>query len=94
MMRWIITHRQSTPKLTVEGLAVAFVRRAGEPKPLREVFDYIQSIRQFDDPKKARINVVSLLSKGKQLRSVQWKGEHAWWFKNEPLPKEFPSASP
>jgi len=75
-------------KPTIEGLAAAFVRRAGEPKPIREVFDYIHGVRKFPFPKKARVNVVSALSKGKALRSVTWNGEAAWWLAGEPLPKD------
>lgn len=79
---------------TVQGLALTFIKRAGEPQPISAIFDYVHGVKKFDDPKKARINVVSLLSKGKKLRSVQWNGSHAWWFANEPLPRQPKAATP
>jgi hypothetical protein len=73
---------------TVQGMASTVIRRAGEPLPLQRIFEYVDGIKKFPDKKKARVNVVSVLSKGKMLKAVHWRGQHAWWFANEPLPKE------
>jgi hypothetical protein len=74
---------------TVIGLAKAFIAKAGEPKPTREIVPYVDSVKKFGDPKRAKINVVSALSKAKKhFKSVPWKGEPMWWLADKPLPKE------
>jgi len=76
------------PRQTIEGLALAAVRKAGVPLHIDVLLDEIDRVKKFPDRARARINVVSALSKGKAMRSVKWRGEYAWWPQGERLPEE------
>lgn len=81
------------PKSTIEGLALAAVRKAGVPLHIDVVLEAIDRVKKFPDKHRARINVVSALSKGKALASVKWRGAYAWWPTGEKLPDDGKGAS-
>jgi hypothetical protein len=61
----------------------------GKPIPTPQLMVFIGAHRKLDpDPKKAKINVTSSLSKSSEYESVDWEGGTAWWYANRPLPKK------
>lgn len=74
-------------KQSIVALAMAYIARTGEPQPTRVLVPHIDSVKNFGDPKKAKVNVVSALSKDPRVKSVQWHKEPMWWLADKPLPK-------
>jgi len=65
------------------------LQETGKPIPTPQLMTFIASRRKVDaDPKKAKINVTSSLSKSSQFESVHWDGGTAWWYAGRPLPKK------
>jgi hypothetical protein len=61
----------------------------GAPVTTPEMVDFISARRKLvSDPKKARINIQSALSKDERIRSVPWRGGRAWWYANREPPRD------
>jgi hypothetical protein len=61
----------------------------GRPISTPQLIAFIEQRRDLDpDPKKAKINVTSSLSKSVQFRNIDWDGGTAWWYADRPIPKK------
>jgi hypothetical protein len=57
-----------------------------------DLMDFIGQHRKLgNDSEKAKINVISSLSKSDRFRSVPWEGRKAWWYADRPVPKNEPA---
>jgi hypothetical protein len=82
-----LQRRVVIPKSYVS-LALEALEGVGRPIDTATMLEYISARRKMDDdPKRARINVQSALSKDKRIESVPWRGGPAWWFADRDLPK-------
>jgi hypothetical protein len=65
------------------------LKELGRPVSTPQLMAFIGQRRPLDpDPKKAKINVTSTLSKSSQFDNVEWEGGTAWWYADRPLPKK------
>jgi hypothetical protein len=70
-------------------LAIEAFEASGGPVNTSEIVEFIGARRKLGkDPKKARINIQSGLSRDKRIRSIPWRGGRAWWHANKPAPPE------
>jgi hypothetical protein len=76
-------------ELSYNSLTEMALKETGKPITTQQLMDFIAVRRKVDsDPKKAKINVTSSLSKSSQFESVEWEGGTAWWYADRPLPKK------
>ena len=70
-------------------LALAAVKAANRPLPTDEVVTFIAAQRRLGaDPRKARINIQSGLSRDERIRSIPWRGARAWWYSDRDPPED------
>ena len=81
------THRPGQdPSYTF--LTNAALAERGKPIPTPALMDFIGKNRKLDsDPERAKINVISSLSKSPLFTSVPWEGGRAWWYADRAVPK-------
>jgi hypothetical protein len=76
-------------ELSYNNLTEMALKETGKPVTTPQLMTFIAARRNVDpDPKKAKINVTSSLSKSSQFENVEWDGHTAWWYANRPLPKK------
>jgi hypothetical protein len=76
-------------ELSYNNLTEMALKETGRPIATPQLMTFITARRKVDsDPKKAKINVTSSLSKSSQFESVEGEGGTAWWYADKPLPKK------
>lgn len=65
--------------------------QAGHPLPTPQLVERAVKLGAKIGGKNPRTNLGSTLSRSDDFRSVRWRGEPAWWFKNKPVPQELDS---
>lgn len=82
-----LTRRKKLVPPSYAALAMVGFDKVGGPMPTDKVVEFIGSHRDLgSDPKKARINIQSALSKDDRIKSIPWRGGTAWWHANKPVP--------
>jgi hypothetical protein len=70
-------------------LALKAMEEGKLPVPTLRLMEFIGKRRTLDaDPERAKVNVISSLSKNKQIKSVPWEGGKAWWYADRAVPKK------
>jgi hypothetical protein len=70
-------------------LALKALEANRAPVPTSDMVSFIGARRPLGpDPKKARINIQSALSKDNRVQSVPWRGGTAWWYAGRPVPTD------
>jgi hypothetical protein len=76
-------------ELSYNSLTEMALKEMGKPITTPQLVAFIGARRKLDpDPKKAKINITSSLSKSSQFENVEWEGGTAWWYTGRPLPKK------
>jgi hypothetical protein len=68
--------------------ALAELRDSGEPLTTPQLVERVRKRGGTVGGKNPNVNLGSTLSRAEMLKSIRWKGDHAWWFKNRPMPNE------
>jgi len=70
-------------------LGVAAIKSAAAPQPTNTIMEYVIARRGMgSDPKKAKTNVQSALSRDSRIESIPWHGGRAWWLVGLEPPKD------
>jgi hypothetical protein len=76
-------------ELSYNSLTDMALKETGKPITTPQLMAFIGGRRGLDaDPKKAKINITSSLSKSSQFENIEWEGGTAWWYANRPLPRK------
>jgi hypothetical protein len=76
-------------ELSYNSLTEMALKQLGRPVTTPQLMAFIGARRDLDpDPKKAKINITSSLSKSSQFENIDWDGGTAWWYAGRPPPKK------
>ncbi len=83
-----ITPQSATAIPSYVDLTLKAIEEKSQPITTPDLMAFIGQRRQLgSDPEKAKINVISSLSKAKPVKSVLWQGGRAWWYADRAVPK-------